>query len=487
MNAIKKVLKKYNAIPLPAKAGLWFIFCSVIQKGISLFTMPIFTRIMSREQMGQFNVYHSWLNILTMFTTFRLNYAVFSKGMSKYKDDRDGYTSTMQSVTFMIAFLCFMIYLIFRRQINAFVELPTFVMVTIFLELMITPAIDFWSIRKRYEYIYKPVVIRTLVMAGLNAGLGIVAVFLSDEKGYARIMSCVLVNMAFGVMLFVSNLRKAKKLLVPEYAKFALLFNLPLFLHYLSQYILDQFDRIMIQKMVGLEAVALYSVAYNAGMLIKIFTQSVNNALVPWQYDKMEKQQHRQLDDTTFLVLIMMAVITILFSAFAPEVMMVLAGKKYQEAVYVIPPVAVGMFFAFAYTTFANVEFFYNRTKFTMYISMGGALLNILLNYIFILRYGYVAAAYTTMFCYAVFALAHYFYMNESVKKKLGLQELFRTGRMLLLFTVVTVAGLMVIALYNKPMIRLSIDVLILGALYIKRKAIIDVIKSIRKPKKEAN
>lgn len=207
---LKKMIKRYRSIPVAAKASLWFIFCSVLQKCVSMLTTPIFTRLMSTEQYGQFTVYNSWLQIFTIFVTLRLNYAVFNKGMSKYKDDRDGYTSTMQTVTFVLALVLFLIYLPFRRQINAVTELPTFIMVAIFAELLFTPAIDFWTIRKRYEYIYKPVVFRTLLMAFLNAGLGVVAVMVSTEKGYARIMSCVLVNMVFGVSLFIYNRSKGK-------------------------------------------------------------------------------------------------------------------------------------------------------------------------------------------------------------------------------------------------------------------------------------
>lgn len=34
MSIVKKLLKKYNNIPLPAKAALWFVFCSIVQKSI---------------------------------------------------------------------------------------------------------------------------------------------------------------------------------------------------------------------------------------------------------------------------------------------------------------------------------------------------------------------------------------------------------------------------------------------------------------------
>ena len=48
-------------------------------------------------------------------------------------------------------------------------------MLALFAELTVSPAIDYWTVTKRYEYQYKPVVFRTLAMALLNAVLGIVA------------------------------------------------------------------------------------------------------------------------------------------------------------------------------------------------------------------------------------------------------------------------------------------------------------------------
>lgn len=457
MNTIKKVLKKYNNIPVAAKATLWFIFCNVLQKCIALITTPIFTRIMNTEQYGQYSVYNSWLQIFTIITTLRLNYAVFNKGMSKYKDDRDGYTSTMQTVTLITTGSVFALYLVFHRCINALIELPTFIMGAIFAELFLTPAIDFWTIRKRYEYLYKPVVFRTLIMAFLNASLGVVAVLLSEEKGYARILTCVLVNVCFGLVLFVYNLRKGKTLLKREYAVFALSFNLPLLLHYISQYVLDQFDRIMIQKMVGMAAAGIYSVAYNCGILIKIITDSVNNALVPWQYEQLEKRNFKELDDTLFKIYVLIAACVLMFTSFAPEVMKILADPQYYEAVYVIPPVAIGMFFCFMYSAFGNIEFFFDCNKFTMYISMAGAALNFVLNYIGIKLFGYMAAAYTTLICYMFFAGSHYIYMSASIKKLLGINRIFKTKRLLLLSVFVTVFGIFIIFFYDKVVIRYAI------------------------------
>ena len=476
-NLLIRSLNKYRCLPTAAKATIWFIVCNTLQKGISLLTTPLFTRIMTTEQYGQFNVYNSWLQIITIITTLRLNYAVFNKGMSKYKNDRDCYTATMQGVTLLLAIIAFSIFAVFNKAIAAFIELPFFIILTMFLELSVSPAISFWTLRKRYEYEYIPVVIVTLLMTLINAGIGVIAVLFSQEKGYARILSCVLVNTVFGMILYIYNKRKAgKNWFKKEYVYFALSFNAPLLIHYFSIYVLDQFDRIMIQKMVSISATALYGVAYSAGLIIKIITQSINSALVPWQYSMLEKRNIKTVDDCLFVVFCFVAGCVLAFSAFAPEVMNILGGSQYYEARYVIAPVALSTFFTFAYTTFANVEFYYDLNKFTMYVSVVGALLNIILNYFGIIFMGYIAAAYTTLICYVLFTYAHYFYMQYSLKKRIGKDYTFNSRRFIALSTIVLLIGTITIYLYDHIIFRYGFILLILSFFFIKRNKIYEML-----------
>ena len=114
------------------------------------------------------------------------------------------------------------------------------------------------------------------------------------------------------------------------------------------------------------------------------------------------------------------ASIMIVFITLAPEAIYILAGAKYASAAYVIPPVAGSVVFLFLYTNFANIEFYYDYNKFTMYISMIGAALNIVLNYVFIKMFGYVAAGYTTFVCYLVYCIGHYIFVEHIIKKKFG-------------------------------------------------------------------
>ena len=88
---INKLFNRYRTMSLPAKATLWFFIGNIFQKGIAFISTPIFTRLMSTNDFGAYNFYLSWLSIFTVLLTLRLDYGGFNKGLTKYKDDKDGF------------------------------------------------------------------------------------------------------------------------------------------------------------------------------------------------------------------------------------------------------------------------------------------------------------------------------------------------------------------------------------------------------------
>jgi len=111
---------------------------------------------------------------------------------------------------------------------------------------------------------------------------------------------------------------------------------------------------------------------------------------------------------------------------------------------------------------------------------MAGALLNIVLNYFGIKYFGYVAAAYTTLFCYIVFAFGHYVYMSVTVKKALSIEKTFNSGRLVVLSVVLVGFCLFTVLFYDSPIIRYLMILVILCVLLVKRKQIQELYKTIR-------
>ena len=111
MNVIRNLLKKirgsYNDISLPVKASLWFALCSILQRGISIITMPLFTRIMPTGDFGKYAIFNTWYNIFIIIITLNINSEVFNKGLIENSDDKDKYTTNQAMLLIVLAcFFC---------------------------------------------------------------------------------------------------------------------------------------------------------------------------------------------------------------------------------------------------------------------------------------------------------------------------------------------------------------------------------------------
>ena len=466
---------------LPVRAALWFTVAGVSLKAVATLTTPIFTRLMSTEQFGLYSLYNSWFSVLSVITTFRLAAAVFSKGMSKYPDRRDAYAVTMQTTATALVLVVAVLYVVLRPWVDAVTGLSAVIMVAMLVELLFSPSVTFWTARERYDFNYRPVVLVTVGTALGVAVLGVLGVVLSEDKGLARIVAGAAVTAAVGLVVYVRNIKRAGVAFVPEYARFALSFNLPLVPHYLSMYVLDQLDRIMVARMVSLSAAAVYSVGYTVGLAIRVATDSISSALIPWQYRQLEAGNLDSLEKRLLQVFALYGVLVLLVVSLAPEFIAILGGEEYMGAVYVVPPVAVSTFFIFAYTIFGNIEVYYDSNQMMIYGSTVAAAVNVVLNVFLIPRFGYVAAAYTTLFCYAALAVAHYAYVRVVVREHADGGRIISGRALLGLSVLLPILSGGLIATYELPIIRYSMAGVGFLVAYLRREDIKAVFGSVRK------
>lgn len=469
-------------MPVQAKAAVWFAVCSVITKCISMITVPIFTRLMSTDQYGVYSVYNSWLQMVTVIATLRLDYSVFNKGMSKYPKERDAYTVSMQTFTTLVVAGLAFVYLPFADIINACTGLSTVVTLMMLLEIVFSSAISYWMTRRRYEYRYHTIILVTLVISVGNALLGLAAVLLFNQKDVARIASCVIVYCIVGAVIYIINIRRGGKLICWGYVKYALAFNLPLLPHYGAMYVIDSFDRIMIQGMVGFSAAAIYSVACALGSALKIVTNSIGNAIVPWMYDMMGSGKFKKLSKTTSLVILIPVIPVLLLVLVGPEVIWLFGGDAYSEASYVLAPIAEALVFSFCYIVLANMEFFFDENRFVMVVSLIASAANIALNYVFIAVFGYLAAAYTTLACYVFIAACHFFYVR-SLFKRMEMEPPFSAALFGAAGLALIALGVCITLLYPYPVIRYVLFIAAMVVLFIKRNQLTAFLRKIKKKK----
>ena len=475
-----KALAKWRALPVAIKVSSAYIFCSILQRCLLFLTTPLFTRLLTQEQYGQIVVYSSWQGVLQIFLTLNLAYGSFSPAMLRFEQDRDGYISAVECIGIALSGLFLIIYLPFAHLWNQLFELPTWIVCLMVGEILSLAAIQLWSGKKRFEFRYISVVLVTLCISVLTPILQYILVVSSEEKGYARILGMAGVNILAGGFIFVLNLARGRKPFHREYWKYALSFNIPLLAYYLSQIVFNQSDRIMISHMVGIDKAAVYGIAYSLATVLIFVLDAINNSYVPWFYEKLRSGAEADNKAVSLGIAALMTVLLAGVSWFAPEIILIMGGEKYLEAVYVIPPVSVSLLLLFYSQLFINVQFYFEEKKSLVWASVASAVANLVLNWIFIRIFGFIAAAYTTLFSYVLFVGFNYAAMKKVLQKRSLPDRGFNYPGLILIFCgscVLTVIGTL---LYGSLVIRIAIAVLVLLVLFLQRSRIIQLFTIIR-------
>lgn len=478
---LKEIVKKYNSMGTAVKAGIWFTICNFLQKAISMITMPVFTQLLPTEDYGLFTIYQSWYSIVSIFVTLNLAGAVVNNGMIKYKDKRTEFISSLQGLSTTVTVAFFVIYFLNRSFWNELFELPTSLMLVMFVQLLFEPAYSFWMQRNRFEFKYQNVVSVTLILSIVSPIFGVIAVITAKDKVFARVFSYALVQICVGLIFYILQACKGKKFFDKRYWKFALAFNLPLIPHYLSQNILGQADRIMIGNMVGNSKAAIYSVACTVASMMTLMINAINSSFIPSMYQNLDKKKYDKIDKGSFPLCIIIAVAVCGVMLIGPEVIGILASKEYAEAIYCIPPVAASIFFTYLYTLFINVEFYFEKTKYSMIVSVLGAILNVFLNYLLIPKFGYIAAGYTTLMCYILFAVGHgclCFSMKKNANIK---QSLFSVHKIIVLSMIVLTYTVVINILYSYPIMRILAIFIVTVVTILNYKKVVEIAMKIIK------
>lgn len=472
-------------MPAQVRASLWFLCCSFLQKGISVITTPIFARLMDTAEYGQYNVFNSWASIISVIVSFQLSYGVFTQGLVKFDTERKQYASSLQTLSLVLCVGWTCIYLLFREYWNSLFGLTTVQMLLMLVTIWATAVFNFWAAEQRVLLRYRELVALTVAVSIAKPVIGIIFVCNADDKVTARILGIALVELVGFTALFFKQMIRGRLYVSKRFWKHAILFNAPLIPHYLSQTVLNSSDRIMISKMVNEQSAGIYSIAYSVAQLMTLFSTAISQTMGPWVYQKIKEKQVDAIKNVAYGVLCLFAVLNILLIAFAPEMVAIFAPPSYYEAIWVIPPVVMSTFFMFAYDLFAKFGFYYEKTHYVTLATLFGAVLNVVLNYIFIGLFGYVAAGYTTLVCYIVFAVAHYCFMTKICNKFLDGVRPYSLKVLLGIAIVFMMLGGLLTVTYNYIVIRYSVIIAIVLACVIARKKIAAVVESILKMKQK--
>lgn len=476
-----KLLNKIKNMPESLKATLVFAIASFATSGINYITTPIYTRLLTNAQYGTVAVYNSWYAIIRVFASLTLIFpGVLNVGLYEHKENRWRYLASMLGLITVSTAILSVLYALFSAQVEGLLALPGSLVTLMLLMCFSQPATTFWTFKQRYEYRYKITFLVSVGSAVLAQLVSIVAVVLFDRYGYqhldqVRLWGAGFVNIAVGMVLFCIIIKKGKVFADIPLWKGTVLVALPLIPHYLGSELLSSLDKIMISQMVGDDKAGIYSLATILSSIGVLLWRALNIMFAPFVNEKLGKRDFNSIQKNVRPLLEMAGIMCVIAALAAPEIIGILATDDYMEGIYAVPPIAAGIFAHALYDVFSAVSFFHKKSVNIAISTITAAVVNIVLNYISIKSFGYIAAGYTTLIANLVLVAMHYWNTRRIEKERIY------DGRFSCFVVLAVVAGcLLCNLLYGFVVMRYILILLLLGLMFLWRRKFVDALISMR-------
>lgn len=400
------------------KSGLWYTVSNFLTKGIVFLTTPIFTRIMSKAAYGEYSSFITWQSLLLLVLPLAL-YSTVNRARFDFPDKMDDYLTSITLAGSVVTAIAYTIVLVFMDQFEAFFGMSRFYISIMFLFVLLEPALANFQSLMQARYQYRVVTVISLCSCVISVGMSIAGSFLFEDQMLGRVLGYDLSLVLFYICVYVWILYHGRH---PRRAhiSYALKLSVPLVPHLVSMYILGQCDKLVIQRLIGNEAVANYNIGYTCALVISMLSNSVNGAMSPWLFEKLSQKDYGTIKKVNQYYILIFTFVAFGLMLVSPEIQWILGGNEYKDSRSILMPVMAGCCCNFIYTSYVNVE---NYLKKPGVISIGTscvAVLNIVLNFIYVEKFGYKAAAYTTLLSYFILLLYHY-----SMVKKFGYSHIY--------------------------------------------------------------
>lgn len=452
------------------KSAAWYTVSSIIAKAITLLITPVFTRLLTKSEYGNYTNFVSWQNILITIFSLELSSTVLRAKFDRESDESfNSYVFTISWFSVIVTVVLGLCLLLINSisWVNEIMGINQGYILMLCIIILFTPILQIYQAQQRAEIKYKVSSIISLTYGLLSFLVPYFLVKSTSKNSLFSLLVGVTANaVIWGIgLLFYISTRKRARVNVSD-IKYALVFSLPIVPHLVSSIIMGNSDKIMIKNMCGSEEAAIYGLVYTCALAINLLRNSLNNAWLPWFYKRMNEKKYSSIKNVSKIYILFFSLGSLLVCLLGPEIVKVLGGSQYKGSIILVPIIMLGCYYNFLNLFYVNLEFYAKKTVMISIITVITATLNLGLNYIFIKRFGYSAAAYTTAFCNCCIVFLHYL-----VTRKMNNSE---TCHNKLIFGLTIISFLMIflcIFSYKVLAVRITliIAVCIVTLLYLKQ------------------
>lgn len=452
-NISSKFARKHQALnPLRRLAGQTAIYglSSIIGRLLNYLLVPLYTRVLITSDYGIYTEMYAYVSILWVILTYGMETTFFRFSQSE-KDKAVVYSTSLWSLIFTSA-IFLVAALIYQRPVAAWLGYADNTKYVVWFSFILAfdaiSAIPFAKLRQDN----RPVkfALLKLVNIGSNIGLNLFFILLCPFilNTYPDSSSAELIGRFFNPddlvgYIFISNLISATLTLIlqlPDFPWKRMAFNFPVWKRMLvytwpllvvsvAGSINLSLDKILLAKLLPegtdvMGQVGIYGACYKVSIIMALFVQTFRYAADPFFFNESGKVGARQLYADVLMLFMIAVSVIFLATMMYLDVVILFIGSAYREGKAVIPLLLLGNLFL---GVFYNLSIWYkltNQTIFGAALSIIGATITVVLNFVLIPAMGYYGSAWAAFFAYFVMMVLSYIIGQKHFKVPYNLKRL---------------------------------------------------------------
>jgi len=195
-------------------------------------------------------------------------------------------------------------------------------------------------------------------------------------------------------------------------------YSYPLLIAGLAGTVNEALDRVLLKHLIPIELnpmeqLGIYGANYKLAVLMTLFVQMFKYASEPFFFSKSGEKNAKKLYADVMMFFVVAGLFIFLLVNLYLDYFILFIGADFREGVQIVPVVlmanlVMGIFF--------NLSIWYkltNLTRFGAVLVLLGALITVVVNVLFIPRYGYVASAWAHLFCYSTMVIVSYLWSRK--------------------------------------------------------------------------
>jgi O-antigen/teichoic acid export membrane protein len=393
-----------------------------------LLLTPFYTRVFERATYGIVTELYAYVVFLLVILTYGMETGYFRYASNSEQKEKV-YTTVLSSL-FISSLLFVGLVWIWVRPISSvlgYSQHPEYIKwLTAIVAIDAFTTIPFARIRL-YNKPLKYALIR-IAEVSINIGLNLfflhycphhtdaqwIQAIYNEQIGVGYVLISNLIASSIKLLILIPDILAAFRS-VFELSLFRKIFSYsyPLLIAGLAGTINEALDRILLKHLIPLdqnpmEQLGIYGANYKLAVLMTLFVQMFKYAAEPFFFSKSEEKDAKKLYADVMVFFVIAGLFIFLLVNLYINYFILFIGSDFREGVNIVPVVllanlVMGIFF--------NLSIWYkltNKTRYGAVLVIMGALITVIINTLFIPRYGYVASAWAHLICYTTMVIVSY-------------------------------------------------------------------------------